>query len=74
MTPDNSFPFAKAKKSDSLMKLPAFLFLGFLYTSNVVIGFDILAANMKNVSLGKCMMNAINFIDETKQMIDEDEP
>ena len=30
MIPDKSLPFVKSKKSDSLMKFPAFLYLGFL--------------------------------------------
>lgn len=47
MIPDKSFPFANAKKSDNLMKFPAFLFLGLLNRSCVLIGFDIIAVNMK---------------------------
>ena len=47
MIPDKSFPFAKAKKSDNLMKFPAFLLLGFLGRLNVVHGSDIIAVNME---------------------------
>lgn len=47
MIPAKSFPFAKVKKSDNLMKFPAFWFLGFLNTLKVLIGFDIMAANTK---------------------------
>lgn len=45
--PDKSFPFAKDKKSENLMKFPEFLFLGFLNRSFVLIGFDIIAAKTK---------------------------
>jgi hypothetical protein len=45
MIPDKSFSFAKARKSDSLMKFPEFLFLGFLNKRYELIGFDIMAVN-----------------------------
>ena len=54
MIPDKSLSFAKAKKSDSLINFPAFLFLGFLYSWNLLNGFDIMAVNMK-MSISKQM-------------------
>jgi hypothetical protein len=47
MIPDKSFVFAKSKKSDNLMKFPAFLYLGFLDRLNELHGFDIVAVNME---------------------------
>jgi len=38
------------------MKLPAFLFLGFLYSWNLLNGFDIMAVNTK-MSISKQMHN-----------------
>lgn len=44
--PDKSLSFEKSRKSDNLMKFPAFLYLGFLSKLKELSGVDILAARM----------------------------
>uniref|UniRef100_A0A0A9F5R7 Uncharacterized protein n=1 Tax=Arundo donax TaxID=35708 RepID=A0A0A9F5R7_ARUDO len=50
MIPDKSLSFAKAKKSDNLMKFPTFLFLGFLNSWNLLSGFDIMGFRFLEIS------------------------
>ncbi|BAS89658.1 Os04g0472333 [Oryza sativa Japonica Group] len=44
--PDKSLSFVKSRKSDNLMKFPAFLYLGFLSSLKELNGVEILAARM----------------------------
>jgi hypothetical protein len=48
MIPDKSLSLEKFRKSDNLMKFPAFIYLGFLSKVKVLNGVDIFAVRMEN--------------------------